>query len=428
MSSTMTSNTISETKLESATQYERRWVAVVALGLSLFLSALDATIVALALPPLTVHFHISDSLVASVTLAYAIPLTVLVLPAGSLVNKFRSFPLFLTSVIGFGIGSLICGLAPNLFVLLVGRVVQGSFAAVIATQGFAVAASVVSEKERGKAMGIVGTIAPLGGVVGPGIGGLLLANYGWSAIFFVNIPVIVIASVLGAYSLKGVYLTKHGHGGNIYSQMVSLIRRPKFLFAAISFFFSVATSVALYYLLPFDLSGVQHMPLALSGTIFLTVPLGMMIMGMIGGYLTDRYQAKRLILIGSAMLFAGALFLSLVATSKTSDLIFVGNLLVIGAGLGLFSSPITTVIMSLGGRELMGAASALTNLSARLATVFGPLAMGITWILVASFSSQIAFGMFLVDSLALITVIFACALATKMNDEGSQAKLGADER
>src|SRR5438874_2254186 len=64
-------------------QYERRWLAVVALGLSLFLSALDATIVALALPPIAQHFQLSDSLASAVTLSYAIPLTVLILPAGS---------------------------------------------------------------------------------------------------------------------------------------------------------------------------------------------------------------------------------------------------------------------------------------------------------------------------------------------------------
>jgi len=58
-------------------QYERRWIAVTAIGLSLFLSALDATIVALALPPIAQHFQLSDSLVSAVTLSYAIPLTLL---------------------------------------------------------------------------------------------------------------------------------------------------------------------------------------------------------------------------------------------------------------------------------------------------------------------------------------------------------------
>ncbi|TMF49520.1 MAG: MFS transporter [Chloroflexi bacterium] len=123
-------------------QYERRWLAVVALGLSLFLSALDATIVALALPPIAQHFQLSDSLASAVTLSYAIPLTVLILPAGDLVSRFRTLPTFLISVVGFGLGSLICGLAPNFALLVAGRFVQGCFGAVIGTQAIAVAAAV----------------------------------------------------------------------------------------------------------------------------------------------------------------------------------------------------------------------------------------------------------------------------------------------
>ena len=80
-------------------QYERRWLAVSAIGLSLFLSALDATIVALALPPIANHFRLSDSLASSVTLSYAIPLTLLILPSGDLVGRFRVLPTFLVAVL-----------------------------------------------------------------------------------------------------------------------------------------------------------------------------------------------------------------------------------------------------------------------------------------------------------------------------------------
>jgi len=92
-------------------QYERRWLAVVAIGLSLFLSALDATIVALALPSIAHQLQLSDSLVSAVTLSYAIPLTVLILPSGDLASRFRVLPTFLVAVLGFGLGSLTCGRA-----------------------------------------------------------------------------------------------------------------------------------------------------------------------------------------------------------------------------------------------------------------------------------------------------------------------------
>src|SRR5215472_2271770 len=125
-------------------QYDRRWLTVTAIGISLFLSALDATIVALALPPIAQHFQLSNSLVSAVTLSYAIPLTLLILPSGYLASRFPVLPTFLVAVLGFGLGSITCGLASNFPLLLVGRVIQGCFGALIATQGLAVAAAVVS--------------------------------------------------------------------------------------------------------------------------------------------------------------------------------------------------------------------------------------------------------------------------------------------
>src|SRR5262252_5907548 len=124
--------------------YERRWLAVTAVGLSLFLSALDATIVALALPSFAQHFQLSASLVSVVILSYAIPLTILILPSGDLISRFNTLPIFLVAVLGFGLGSVICGLASSFSILILGRVIQGCFGAVIATQGIAVAAAVVS--------------------------------------------------------------------------------------------------------------------------------------------------------------------------------------------------------------------------------------------------------------------------------------------
>src|SRR5881396_1278058 len=389
----------------AASQDRRKWVAIVAVGLSLFLSALDATIVALALPPIASRFQLSDSIAAAITLAYAIPLTLLVLPSGALVSRFRA--------------------PPNFLVLLTGRIVQGSFAALIATQGVALAAAVVLPKERGRAMGIVGTVAPLGGVAGPGIGGLLLANFGWSSIFFVNVPVGLLASLLGFLSLRGVSLGHQEPANNVYHQMAGLLRRPQFLLALIAFFSSVSASVALYYLLPFDLSEIQHIDPALSGLVLLCVPLGMMTMGITGGYLSDRYHAKPFMLAGSGLLLIGSLALSLVVSSTTSWMDLAWRLLLVGMGIGLFSSPTMTLIVGVG-RDMMAAASTASNLVARLGTVFGPIVMGITWTIVTSLSTQMVAGIILVDILASATLIFAYLPASWLdrNPDRPQAQTG----
>ena len=397
-----------EVQIEVQTSAQKlRWIAVAAVGLSLFLSTLDATIVALALPLIASHFNLSDNLAATVTLSYAIPLTILVLPSGALMNRFRTLDTFLASILGFGLGSIVCGLAPSVAVLLAGRVVQGCFAALMSTQGIAMAAAVVSPKERGRAMGIVGTIAPLGGIAGPGIGGLLLATFGWSSIFFVNLPIIAAASVLGVYSMRGVTLAGYGKTLSTYSQMFDLLHRPQFLAALFALFSSVSASVALYYLLPFDLSSIQQIDLAFSGLLLLCVPLGMVSMGIIGGYLTDRYHARPVILTGAGVLLFASLALSLVISSKTTELDLAWRLLLAGTGIGLFSGPNMTVLMSLGGRQMMSSASAVSNLTARLGTVLGPLAMSIIWTLVSGFTAQMIGGVLLVDGLAIAAFAFA---------------------
>ena len=386
--------------------YERRWLAVTAIGLSLFLSALDATIVALALPSIAHHFQFSDSLVSIVILSYAIPLTILILPSGDLIGRFNTLTIFLISVLGFGLGSIICGLAYSFSLLILGRVIQGCFGAVIVTQGMAVAAAVVSPGERGRAMGIIGALAPLGSIAGPGIGGLLLSSFGWSAIFFVNVPMCVLAALLGIFSLRGVRL-RDQRSGSAYRQMAGLLRRSPFLQGLLAFFWSVSASTALYYLLPFNLSETQRISPTVAGLVLLCVPLGMSVMGPLGGYLTDHYGAKPFILAGSGLLLIGSLLLTLVAPAHTSVLDLAWRLLLIGMGIGLFTGPNQTLLMSVGARETMGAASALSNLGSRLASVCGPLVMGFTWTFLASFSVQMVIGMLIIDGFAMLSLLFA---------------------
>jgi DHA2 family multidrug resistance protein-like MFS transporter len=404
--------------------HKRRWLAVTAISLSLFLSALDATIVALALPSIAHHFQLSDSLVSVVILSYAIPLTILILPSGDLIGRFNTLPTFLVAVLGFGLGSIICGLALSFPFLILGRVVQGCFGAVIVTQGIAVAAAVVSPGERGRAMGIIGALAPLGSIAGPGIGGLLLASFGWSAIFFVNVPMCLLAALLGIFSLRGVRL-RDQRSGSAYRQMAGLLRRSPFLQGLLAFFWSVSAAAALYYLLPFNLSETQRISPTLAGVVLLCVPLGMGVMGPLGGYLTDRYGAKPFILAGSGLLLTGTFLLTLLAQAHTSVLDLAWRLLLIGMGIGLFTGPNQTLLMSVGARETMGAASALSNLGSRLASICGPLVMGFTWTFLASFSVQMIIGMLIIDGFAMLNLLFAWLSVQKRSQRLSASQEAA---
>src|SRR5258708_10551244 len=205
---------------------KRRWLAVNSDGRPLFLSGPGATIVALALPAMAHHFQLSDSLASSITLSYAIPVTLLILPSGDLVGRFPVLPTFLVAVLGFGLGRLVCGLGSSCPLLLLGRVVQGGFGALIATQSFAVAAAVVPPTERGRAVGLIGSLAPLGGVAGPGIGGLLLSHWSWQVVFFVNVPICLLAALLGFWSLRGGGIGDRRPGSRSGFQHIGTLRRP----------------------------------------------------------------------------------------------------------------------------------------------------------------------------------------------------------
>ncbi len=394
--------------------YKYRWLAVIAIGLSFFLSALDATIVALALPVMAHHFQLSDSLASAITLSYALPMTLLILPSGDLVSRFHVLPTFLVAVLGFGLGSLVCGLASSVPLLLLGRVVQGGFGAVIATQGFAVAAAVVPPTERGRAVGLIGSLAPLGGVTGPGIGGLLLSRWNWQAIFFVNVPICLLAALLGIWSLRGVSIGNRRPGSRSgFQHMGTLLRRPPFLWGLLGFLSSVTIAGGLYYLFPFDLSNVQHFAPSTAGLLLLCIPLGMGVVGLLAGYLTDRYGARPLTLTGSSLLLIGLILLSLILAHPTSVLDCIWRLALIGIGMGLFNGPNQTLLMSVGMRETMGAASALSNLSARLGSIFGPLLLAILWSFQPELTLQMNNGAIVLVGLAALSVF--CAWMTRPN-------------
>lgn len=396
--------------------YKYRWLAVIAVGLSFFLSALDATIVALALPAMGHHFRLSDSLASAITLSYALPMTLLILPSGDLVGRFHVLPTFLTAVLGFGLGSLVCGLAASFPLLLLGRVIQGGFGAVIATQGFAVAAAVVPPTERGRAVGLIGSLAPLGGVTGPGIGGLLLSRWSWQAIFFVNVPICLLAALLGIWSLRGVSIgERHPGARSGFQHMGTLLRRPPFLWSLLGFLTSTTIAGGLYYLFPFDLSNVQRFVPSTAGLLLLCIPLGMGLVGLLAGYLTDHYGARPLTLIGAGLILTGLFLLSLILARPTSALDCAWRLVLIGMGMGLFNNPNQTLLMSAGTRETMGAASALSNLSARLGSVFGPLLLGILWSFQPVLARQMNSGGVVLVILAVLIVF--CAWMTRLNSQ-----------
>ncbi|WP_020075364.1 DHA2 family efflux MFS transporter permease subunit [Cryocola sp. 340MFSha3.1] len=167
-----------------------RWWALSVLALAQFLVVLDASIVNIALPTVGTALGLDTAALAWVVTAYVLPFGGLLLLGGRLADRFGHRRVFLVGVAGFALASLAAVLAVNGTMLLGARAVQGAFAALLAPASLALLTQLFPDAEaRGKALGLWGAVAGMGSAAGVLLGGVLTAAFGWSAVFFVNVPV-----------------------------------------------------------------------------------------------------------------------------------------------------------------------------------------------------------------------------------------------
>jgi EmrB/QacA subfamily drug resistance transporter len=174
----------------------RRILIFVVVGLALLMSSLDGTIVATALHAMKVGLHASINWTSWSITAYSVGMVMMLPLAGKLSGRYGRRRFFLASVIVFAGASLCCGLATNIYVLIALRAVQAAGGA-----GFTPSATgIVVEhfgSSRDKAVGLFGSIFPIGSMIGPIFGGIFVAYWSWRGIFFVNVPIGILLLVLG---------------------------------------------------------------------------------------------------------------------------------------------------------------------------------------------------------------------------------------
>ncbi|MCV4231062.1 DHA2 family efflux MFS transporter permease subunit [Virgibacillus sp. LDC1] len=196
-----------------------RWWALIALALAQFLVVLDASIVNIALPSLGSELHLSTNTLSWVITAYVLPFGGLLLLGGRLSDRFGHRRLFMTGVAGFALASAAAGLATSGAWLLTARAIQGASAALLAPAALALVTKLFADpQDRARAIGIWGAVAGIGSAAGVLLGGVLTASLGWSAVFYVNVP--VAALVLAAVPLL---ITKDSLGERITLDMTGSV-------------------------------------------------------------------------------------------------------------------------------------------------------------------------------------------------------------
>ncbi len=178
-----------------------RWAALAALYLAMFMNILDISVVNLALPVIRADLGASDTELEWVLVIYVLAFAAGLLPFGRFGDVLGRDRLFCWGVAGFTLSSLACGLAPDILTLIASRGVQGLSAAMMVPQVLAIVHVIFSDEEKGRAIGLFGSVSALGAVAGPLIGGVLVSadlfGLGWRPIFLINLP-IGLVSVLGA--------------------------------------------------------------------------------------------------------------------------------------------------------------------------------------------------------------------------------------
>lgn len=177
-------------------QSGRRWLTFAIVATALFMAAIDQTIVAVGLRPISAAMHTPLSWAAWTITAYGLGQVVVLPVAGRVSDVYGQKKIFLWSVLIFSAASLACGMASNIYLLIVLRAVQAVGGAAFMPS----ATGIVAERfgrDRDRGIGLFTSIYPLGGLVGPVIGAVVIQHFTWRAIFLINVPIGLVLALLG---------------------------------------------------------------------------------------------------------------------------------------------------------------------------------------------------------------------------------------
>ncbi|MFK0690363.1 MFS transporter [Mesorhizobium sp. IMUNJ 23033] len=402
--------------------------ALVSLSLATLLSSLGTSIASVGLPSLIQAFGASFQSVQWVVLAYLLAITTLIVSAGRLADMFGRRPLLLGGIALFTLASVLCGLAPTLWLLIAARALQGLGAALMMALTLAFVAETVTKARTGSAMGLLGAMSAIGTTLGPSLGGLLIAGFGWRAIFLVNVPLgvltfalawralparsktaqadrgefdaigtVLLALTLAAYALamtlgRGNFgslniglLAVAGIGVLLFAGAQAKVKSPLIqlasfrdleLSASLGMSLIVATvMMATLVVAPFYLSRGLGLDAAMAGLVLSTGPLVSTLSALVAGRLTDRFGAHRMMIAGLLGLATGTFLLSL-AMTELGIVSYVVPISVACIGYALFQTSNNAAVMMGVGAGERGVVSGLLNLSRNLGLITGASLMG----------------------------------------------------
>jgi MFS family permease len=431
-----------------------RWSTVVVVSLGVVLTALDMTIVAVALPGMGAELDAGPSGMQWVLLGYLLPLVALSLPAGRWLDRVGPRAGFRLAVAGFGVTSALVAAAPALAALVAARVLQGAFGSLVSVLALPLVADAVRAEHRARAMSVVLTLIPLSGVVGPALGGVLADTVGWRTIFLINLPVVALALALSGRTIPlgppgRTGLTRPDRAavadaavlglgttalvlamdllGDPHPQLgpatalgvgavaailawtrrphsrpvLALLRGPRIGTSLVGLLVTVAGVGAVNFLVPYALAGTGATA-ATTGLVLLVLCAAMALASPPAGLLADRFGTGPVALAGAVLVLAGACWL---LVTPTATVALAGPLAVIGAGNGLFAGPNATRVLDATPAGELGASSGLSTLVRTFGFALGPALAATVWTASGGGTAGVTGGAVLLVALAATGVL-----------------------
>ncbi|HKY04724.1 MAG TPA: MFS transporter, partial [Blastocatellia bacterium] len=381
-----------------------KWLCFTTVALGTAAAYSDASMVNIALPSIGRYFDADISVVEAIITFYLLMLTGLVIIFGRLADMYGRKRLYNLGFVIFILASALCGIAPSFWLLVALRSLQGVGAAMLLANGSAIVTASFPKTERGKALGMLGSVIATSVIAGPIISGVLSEYLGWRAVFYVNVPVVIIGlllslrvlpadstgqdkerfdvkgaiaflAFLGCFmlllktasvaALAGVVLLVAGFiiiESRVAHPLldIALFRNRAFGAASVSSFLSFWATAATSFLIPFYLERVLVLSPKTSGYIFAPIALFLVIFAPLGGRLADRFGTRAICTIGALINCIGLLLLSTLGPD-TSPLGVILRMIPFGIGSGLFQPPNNSSMMGAVPPNRLGIASGMIS-------------------------------------------------------------------
>lgn len=388
-----------------------KWRVLIAICFGSYLATMDFSVVNVALPTLSEEFDKSADIVVWTVLTASLVVTGLTLTAGRAGDIYGRKRVYVAGWVIFTVALLFAGLAQNIEQLLVTRFVQAVGLSMAMANGNAIVTEAFPDNERGRALGLTGSVVGAGLMSGPVFGGFVLGVFDWQAIFLARVPLSIIAIVMAVVVIKesegatGVQRRMDIPGALAMffalSAMLLAVNRGQTLgwtspailglfafgVAAFALFLRIqqrspapVISLALFkvrsfavgvgslvlnflgqasaiFLLPFYLIVVRDFSTAKTGLIIATIPAMMLMLSWVSGMISDRRGFRHQTTLGVAIVSLGLFSLSTLE-ADTPTLMIMARLAVIGIGSAIFMSPNASDVLGSVPRSMLGTASA----------------------------------------------------------------------